>query len=158
MKRFAWVLLAVPVLMATRPGNEQQLVQQLNGQPSRFNMIDGGNSIVYVASGSTACMPITGAYTYGTPMMQWDAGVSVNNPRDVNVLMFVPPVPVLVCIRPSTLAPRWDGGCNHFPGDENMGVPLPAGVPQYITPDSAARSLCVVQDAGAIAMPVWTVQ
>lgn len=146
MKRLTLLAVVAPLLLAARPGNEYQLVTQLNGQPSRFVQADGGRSIVYVSSGSTACMPLTGATN------------SVGAAVSPNVLVFVPPMPVLLCIRPSVFSPAWDGGCNHFPGDENMGVPLPAGVPQYITPDSVARAICVVQDAGAIAMPVWTAQ
>lgn len=153
-----FLLVIAPLLLAARPGNEQQLVQQLNGMPVRWNIPDGGQSGAYNASGSTACMPLTGGYVYGAAYVLPDAGVSNNVPVIPNVLVFVPPVPVLLCIKPSVFAARWDGGCNHFPGDENMGIPLPAGVPQYITPDSASRTLCVVQDAGAIAMPVWTAQ
>lgn len=154
----AAVVAAGLALSGARPGNEFALVQQLNGQPSRWVMPDGGRSGVYNASGSTGCMPLTGAYVFGTPYRLPDAGTSTSIPVSPNVLLFVPKVPGLLCVRPSTFAPSWDGGCNHSPSDENYGVPLAANVPQYITPDSAARSLCFVTDAGAMSEAVWTVQ
>ncbi len=148
MKRALAIIAAlavVPVLMAARPGTEYQAVMQLNGQPTRWVMPDGGRSGVYAAA-STACMPLTGATN------------SVNGAVSANVLVMVPLVPINLCIRPSIGSPRWDGGCNITPTDENYGVPLPVGVPQYITPDNAATHLCAVSDAGSVTMSVWWAQ
>lgn len=142
---------AVVALMAARPGSEQQLVQQLNGQPSRWVMPDAGRSGVFTlydagTANNRGCMPLTGATN--------SAGASVSP----NVLVFVPLVPVNVCIRPSVFSPVWDGGCTTLPQDENYGLPLPVGVPQYLTPDTSARSLCFVTDGGYLSVPVWTAQ
>ena len=139
------------LVMAARPGNEQQLIQQLNGQPSRWTMPDGGRSGVFTvfdggALNNLACVNISGATN--------SAGQAVS----ANVILLVALGPANVCVRPSVFSPLWDGGCNTIPWDENYGVPVPAGVPQYITPDSAARSLCAVGDAGFLAVPLWTVQ
>lgn len=153
MKRIALavVTLAAVVAWAGRPGNESQLVQQLNGQPSRWVMPDGGRSGVFTVYdagtlNNRGCMALTPATN------------SVGGAVSPNVIVFVPLVPVNVCIRPSVFSPAWDGGCNTIPWDENYGVPLPVGVPQYMTPDNAATSLCAVTDGGFINLPVWTVQ
>lgn len=137
-------------LMAARPGNEFNLVTQLNGQPSRWVLQDGGRSGVFTVfdagANSYGCMDLTGATN------------SVGAAVSPNVIVVVPLMPVNVCVRPSVFSPAWDGGCNTIPTDENYGVPMQAGVPQYMTPDLAARALCVVSDAGFIVVPVWTVQ
>lgn len=154
MKRalFALLLAGVAIAsMAARPGTEQQLVQQLNGQPSRWVMPDGGRSGVFTtydagAANNVGCMKLLPATN------------SVGGAVSPNLLLFVPLTPSNVCIRPSIFSPAWDGGCNTNPADENFGVPLPVGVPQYMTPDNAATSLCVVTDGGFIVVPVWTSQ
>lgn len=145
MKRLAIVIglgLVAVATMAARPGTEQQLVQQLSGQPVRWVMPDGGKSGAFAAAASVACMPLTGARNA--------AGASIAP----NVLLFVPLTAVNVCVQPSVVNPSWDGGCNVLPGDINYGWPLPAGVPQYITPDSVAHTLCFLTDAGSVVQPV----
>lgn len=157
MKRIALMLAAVPLLIAARPGTEQQLVQQLNGQPTRWTMPDGGRSGMFSAT-NIACMPLTNATTIIN-------GVAVR-PIKPNVLLVVPITPGNLCIRPSAASTYWDGGCvAYYPGDENQGVPLAPGVPQYITPESVvtdqtagAVGLCFSGDAGSVVVPVWTVQ
>lgn len=157
MRRLWWALLAVPVLLAARPGTEQQLIQQLNGQPVRWVMPDGGRSGVFTqfdggAQNSIGCMPLFGAKTIINGTLQ---------PVFPNVLVMVALTPSNVCMRPSTSSTVWDGGCNALPMDENYGVPMPVGVPQYETPDSlaaSAGSLCAVSDAGYVSLPVWWAQ
>lgn len=147
-------LAVVPFLMGARPGTEYNLLIQLNGQPTRWVMPDGGRSGVFTAydggaANATACMPLTGATTGG--------GV----PITPNLVLFVPLGAVNFCERPSAISPFWDGGCNGNPLDENFGVPLAALVPQYTTPDSVASTqgkLCFYSDAGYLAVPAWTVQ
>lgn len=154
-------LLGFAVLaMAARPGSEWQLVQQLNGQPTRWRMPDAGLSGMFAASANVACMPLTGGTTGG--------GGRPTKTVMPNVLVIVPLTPGNLCVRPSAASPFWDGGCHaYYPGDENQGVPLAPGVPQYITPDplvtnpasnQAAAGLCFSGDAGSVVVPVWTVQ
>ena len=150
-------VLAGPLLLAARPGTEQQLVQQLNGQPTRWTMPDGGRSGMFAAT-NTACMPLTNATTIIT-------GAAVR-PIKPNTLLVVPLTAGNLCVRPSAFSTFWDGGCNaYFPGDENYGVPLAPWVPQYITPDvmvtdttGSPAGLCFSGDAGSVVVPVWTVQ
>lgn len=140
--------LAVPVVQAARPGTEQQLVQQLNGVPVRFVTADGGRSGVF-SSGALGCMPLA------------DAGAiqgGVLKQFSPNVLLFVPKIAGNFCLRPSAQSQRWDGGCNFLPSDENYGVPVAAGVPQYMTPDQYTSHFCFITDAGSMAEAVWTVQ
>lgn len=139
------------LVMGARPGTEQQLIQQLNGQQTRWIMVDGGPSGVFTqfdggVLNSYGCMFVNSGTTEG--------GV----PIVPNVLVFVPLQPVNECMRPSVFAPLWDGGCNAAPRDMNYGVPLPVNVPQYLTPDSNTRSLCFVSDAGFLAVPVFFAQ
>lgn len=144
----AAVVAAGLALSGARPGDLFTLSQQLNGQPVRFVQADAGRSGVY-SSGSTGCMPL------------FDAGQIIGGSLKAfspNVLLFIPKVPGNLCLRPSSFSTSWDGGCNHIPSDENYGVPLPAFVPQYLTPDVRATHLCYVTDAGAMAEAVWTVQ
>ena len=150
-------LLGLAVLvMAARPGNEQALVQQLNGQPARVRGADGGPWGVFTmfdggAANSIGCVPLTGTTTTTN-----SGGTS--NTVSANVIMLTPMVPVNVCIAPSVGAAYWDGGCNFNPQDLNFGIPMAAGVPQYITPDYAARWLCAVSDAGYVSLPMWWAQ
>jgi hypothetical protein len=152
MKRALALLGLAALVMAARPGTEQQLVQQLNGQPARVFMPDGGAWGVFTEydAGTTnnrGCMPLTGLVN--------NQGVSVQ----ANVLVVVPLTPSNVCVVPSATNPWWDGGaCATNPRDPTYGIPLPVGVPQYITPDSLARYLCVVTDAGFVQLPAWWAQ
>lgn len=149
MKRTLSLLSALGiVLMAARPGTELNIVTQLNGQPTRFLLADGGPSGIFTTFdggvlNSVGCMPLTGATTLG--------GTTVVP----NVLMVVPATSMALCVRPSPSAPKWDGGCNLSPGDLNYGVPVQAGVPQYLTPSSTATQLCAASDAGQVQLPVW---
>lgn len=145
MKKLLAVAALAVAFMAARPGNEFNLLTQLNGQPSRWVMPDGGRSGAFSAT-SSACMRLTPATN------------SVGAAVSPNVVVFIPLTAVNVCIRPSVFSPAWDGGCNTIPGDENYGVPLAAGVPQYFVPDNAATTLCAVSDAGTVVIPAWTVQ
>ena len=147
MKAVSFFVVLAALLMAARPGTEQQLVQQLNGQPSRFVMVDGGRSGIFETSSTTArCMPLAGAKNQ-------------NNVAIVpNVLLLVPLTAGNLCVRPSVNDAPWDGGCNVIPHDENYGVPLAVGVPQYVTPDSRATHVCFAGDAGSISVPVWWAQ
>ena len=169
----AGVLGLAALVMAARPGNEFQLIQQLNGQPVRWLLPDAGRSGIFSqydagTANNFGCVRITPAKTATQLPILPDGGLSpaedggppspVYQTINANVLMLLPLTPVNVCLRPSVLSGVWDGGCNTLPTDENYGVPLAVGVPQYITPDSAATTLCAVTDAGYLAMPVWTVQ
>jgi hypothetical protein len=131
--------------MAARPGNEFQLATQLNGQPTRFTLADGGRSGLYAASG-VACASLVGAKN--------NSGVAISP----NVLLFVPETPTNLCVRPNSGSPRWDGGCNMITGDENYGVPTQAWVPSYIVPDVNATAVCGISDAGVVRGALWVVQ
>lgn len=150
MKRLLTLAAVAVFAMAARPGTEQQLIQQLNGQPTRWVLPDGGRSGVFTqfdggAANNKGCMALTGATTSSMSIAP-------------NVLVFVPLVPVNMCERPSSYSTKWDGGCNTLPTDENYGVPLPVNVPQYTSPDSQATALCFVTDAGYLAVPVFFAQ
>lgn len=149
MKRVIVVVgvLAALAAFADRPGNEYQLTLQLNGQPTRWVMPDGGRSGVFAAT-SSSCMMLTGGTVNARPTQSIVP----------NILFFVPLVAANVCARPSATSPVWDGGCNTIPGDENYGVPVQAGVPQYITPEKVATHLCAVSDAGLLLIPVFAAQ
>jgi hypothetical protein len=139
------------LLMAARPGTEQQLVQQLNGQPVRPVMADGGPWGIFTTydagtANNFGCAPLTG--------LRNNVGASVS----ANVLVFIPLQPLNVCVMPSVNGPLWDGGCTTIPNDINYGWPVAAGVPQYITPDSVANTICVVSDAGFISLPIGWAQ
>lgn len=144
-------LLVVGVLtMAARPGSEQQLIQQLNGQPVRPVMPDGGAWGIFTTYdagtlNNFACAPLTGLTN--------NVGAAVSP----NVVLVVPTQQYNVCLAPSINAPMWDGGCNTVQRDFNYGVPL-SPVPQYLTPDSVARTICAVSDAGFISLPLWWAQ
>lgn len=150
MRHAAWLFLLVPVLMAARPSTEFGLVTQLNGQPVRFRAADGGSSGMFAAAANVACMPLTGA----TNIVD-----GTSKSISPNVLLIVPLTAGNLCIRPSAYSTYWDGGCHSYlPGDENQGVPMAPGVPQYITPDSKATWACFSGDAGSVTVPIWTVQ
>lgn len=135
------------LVVGARPGNEFDLVRQLNGQPNRVVTADGGRSGAFNgASSAMACMPFAGLKN---PM-----GAAVN----ANVWFFVTSTPGNFCIRPSINSPMWDGGCNAtLPTDENFGIPAAVGVPQYFQQDSVATHFCFVGDAGTISAPAWWV-
>lgn len=143
-------VMVAAVAYAARPGTEQQLVQQLNGQPVRVVMPDGGAWGIFTTfDGGTAnnfaCAPLTG--------LKNNVGANIS----ANVVLMVPLAQYNVCVAPSVNAPMWDGGCNTIQRDYNYGLPLPT-VPQYITPDSVATSICAVSDAGFISLPLWWAQ
>jgi hypothetical protein len=143
--------LVAGVTLAARPGTEQQLIQQLNGQPVRVKMADGGAWGIFTqydggSANSFGCAPMTGLTS--------NTGGAVS----ANVVVFVPLVPVNVCMMPSVNGRAWDGGCNAIPTDLNYGMPLTTGVPQYMTPDSVATSICAVSDAGFVSMPMMWAQ
>lgn len=146
----AFAVLAVLALTGARPGTEQQLVQQLNGQPVRPVMPDGGAWGIFTTydagpANNFGCAPLTG--------LRNNAGGTISP----NLVLLSPQQGINICVAPSINAPMWDGGCNTLPRDYNYGVPL-ATVPQYITPDSAARSICAVTDAGFLSLPLWWAQ
>jgi hypothetical protein len=121
-----------------RPGSEFATVQMLNGSPHRWTLPDAGQSIIVAAASAQGCADITGACS--------------------SVLMFVPNVAVNICAAPITGGTGlnvWDGGCNTIDTDPNFGVPLPAGVPQYLTLDPLTTQVCAVSDAGALRVPFW---
>lgn len=138
-------------LMAARPGSEFQLVTQLNGQPIRVRMADGGAWGVFTvsdggAANSFGCAPITNLVNV------------VGGAVSANVLVFVPLQAMNFCVMPSAQAPLWDGGCSVVPTDINYGWPVAAGVPQYVTPDSVAQQICFTTDAGSITQPIGWAQ
>lgn len=147
--RVSWLMVLAPLLLAARPGSEWNLVQQLNGQPVRLIMADGGLSGAFGGATTQACMPLTG--------LKNASGTTQN----ANVFMFMSIAgTVNFCIRPSIAFPTWDGGCNTGAAgqnDLNYGTPIAPNVPQYFTPDSRATHFCAVGDAG-IQVPVWWVE
>lgn len=145
------VLVVGAATMAARPGTEQQLIQQLNGQPVRVVQPDGGPWGIFTTfdggtANNRACVPVVG--------LRNNIGATVS----ANVIVLVPLVPVNVCIQPSVNSPYWDGGCNTLPQDLNYGWPLAANVPQYMTPDSVATTICAVTDAGFLSVPLGWAQ
>jgi hypothetical protein len=151
------------LVMAARPGTEQQLFVQLNGQPVRWALPDGGRSgafTIYDAgtANGTACMALTRGTTTCTTYVLPDAGSSNQCPVTPNVLMMVPETPVNYTMRPAQASLYWDGGVNVIDTDENFGVPLQPYVPWFVVPDSAATSLCFASDAGYVRVPVWMMQ
>ena len=133
------------VLMAARPVSDLQLWNQLNGQPTRWRMHDGGASGIF-AAGVSACIAL-------------DGGKLMNVAYVPNVMMFVAQQPVNICVRPQMgpdgVAQPWDGGCNGNYGDINFGVPLQPWVPQYIVPQASATHVCSASDAGAHQVSIW---
>lgn len=140
---------AAVVLMAARPGDQFRLFTQLNGQPVRWTLPDGGFSGLYAASG-IACMPLSG----GTTINGSGAAVSFTP----SVVLLETSTASNVCFRPSQVSPKWDAGCNLTDTDENFGVPTQAFVPQYVVLDVAATQICAVSDAGTVRVSVWGVQ
>lgn len=137
--------------MAARPGNEHQLIQQLNGQPVRPVMADAGAWGIFATydagtANSLGCAPLTGLTN--------NKGVAIVP----NVIVFVPLAPLHICIAPSVNAPLWDGGCNFLTRDRNYGWPVATGVPQYVTPDTTATHICAVSDAGFVELPLGWAQ
>lgn len=138
-------------MMAARPGSEFQLVTQLNGQPIRVIMADGGPWGIFTTydagtANNFGCAPLTGLTN--------NVGAAVS----ANVLVFIPLAQLNVCVMPSVNGPLWDGGCNTLPTNINYGWPVAANVPQYITPDSVATRICAVTDAGFIQLPIGWAQ
>ena len=143
----SWLLLLAPLLLAARPGSEWTLVQQLNGQPVRLVMADGGLAGIAGAGTANVCIPITTLKN------------TLNQTQAANVFMFVPlSSSINFCVQPSIAHPRWDGGCSSVVNDINYGTPAAQNVPQYFTPDSKARHFCAVGDAGTIIVPLWWVE
>lgn len=155
MKRFASIaaltaVMVAAVAYAARPGTEQQLVQQLNGQPVRLVMPDGGPWGIFTTydagtANNFACAPLTG--------MKNNIGATVVP----NIIVVSPQQGINLCMMPSINGPRWDGGCNTVQRDINYGLPL-AQVPQYLTPDTAATTVCAITDAGFLSLPIWWAQ
>ncbi len=117
------------LLMAARPGSEFGMLMQLNGQPQRWLMADGGPSGMF--GPSKACMPVTGG----------------------DVLLIQPFNGIQLCVQPT------DGGCNTTVTDENFGVYLPAAVDRFVVLDlyransdgtqTAVTSICSVPAPGS---------
>lgn len=146
----SWLLVLAPLLLAARPGTEFNLVTQLNGQPTRWTLPDGGRSGVFSAT-TSGCMTLSTPTTIinGTSTRAFVP----------NVLLIVPGTPGGLCIRPSTQSTYWDGGCTSYsPTDENFGVPMAVGVPQYIVPTTGATAICFHGDAGTVSVPIWGVE
>lgn len=144
------IMIAGLALTGARPGNEATLIQQLNGQPVRVLMPDGGAWGIFTvfdggAANAMGCAPLTGLTN------------NIGGAISANVVFLSPSSTVHVCVQPSINGPLWDGGCNPSPRDLNYGLPL-ATVPQYITPDSAARQICAYSDAGFVSLPLWWAQ
>lgn len=153
MKRLALVAATLLALAAwaARPGTEQQLVQQLNGQPVRPVMADGGAWGIFATydagtANSLGCAPLTGLTN------------NVGGAVTPNLIVFMPLAPLHICVMPSVNNPMWDGGCDFATRSRNYGMPVATGVPQYITPDSAATRICAVSDAGFVELPLWWAQ
>jgi hypothetical protein len=158
MKRIAIVAVfaaVAAVTMAARPISELQLFTQLNGQPVRWRMPDGGQSGIFTvydagAANAMACALLSDA-------VQWTGATLADGGRATtaltpNVLMLMPEVPVNICVRPqvdaSGKALPWDGGCNGSTSDINAGVPWQPWVPFFTVPGERATHLCAFSDAG----------
>jgi hypothetical protein len=142
------MLAAVPLLIAARPQSDLQLFTQLNGQPVRWRLPDGGSSGLYAASGI--------AYA------SLDGGLLNGQAFQPNVVLFVPETPTNICIRPSVDSNgrrmAWDGGCNMIAGDENFGVGLQPYVPYYFVPHPNATTIVGVSDAGLVRGALFQMQ
>lgn len=135
MKRAIFIgalCLCAALLMGARPSSEFGMLQQLNGEPQRWLMADGGPSGMF--GPSMSCMPVL-----------------ATGPR---VLLLQPLNNTLVCIMPT------DGGCNATVTDENYGMFLPAQVDRYIVLDDyrvnslgtqmAVNAICSLPAAGSL--------
>jgi len=152
--------IAVVALMAARPGNEFQLLTQLNGQPTRWTLPDGGRSGVFTvfdagAANATACVTLRNGRVATGRLA--DAGFAFND-YVPQVLLMVPSTPVVVCVRPGAASTYWDGGCSQSLADENYGVPIQPFQPWYVVPEQQATTLCASSDAGYVQLPIWGVQ
>lgn len=125
-------LAAVTMLTAARPGNEFNLVTQLNGQDVRWTMSDGGQS----GMGGTSCMSLS------------TLPGAANGVVDV-----VPAAPINLCVVNASAVgdAAWDGGCNTYVGDPNFGLPLQGYVSKVVVLKTTATHLCQATDAGAAA-------
>ena len=119
---------------AGRPASEFNLFTMLNGHRIRWTLPDGGASGLFAASGTT-CFTFT--------------------PAQQQVLLFVPELPVNVCIRPDSTGVAWDGGCNLTTTDPNLGDPLLPWVPWFEVVDPQATTICGISDAGVVRTPIW---
>lgn len=151
MKRAAVVTaLLATAAFAARPQSDLQLFNQLNGQPTRWLLFDGGPSAI-VAAGVSNCIPL-------------DGGVMTDssNPFVPNVVLLVPNQPVNVCVRPQVTPGGavlpWDGGCNGNYADVNFGVQLQPFAPNYIVVQPKSTHICSASDAGAHQVPIWGMQ
>ncbi len=105
MKRAIFIgalCLGALLLMAARPSSEFGMLTQLNGQPERWLMADGGPSGMF--GPSRACMPVTAGDT----------------------ILIQPFNAIQLCVQST------DGGCNTTVTDENYGVYLPAAVDRFM--------------------------
>ena len=157
-------LAVVPLLMAalppSRPPSELQLFNQLNGQPTRWWMFDGGASGLF-AAGVQTCFPFDGG-TLKPNGVQSDGGIIPTQNFTPNVLMLLPQQPANICVRPQRdpngVAMPWDGGCNGAVSDINFGVPVQPYLPYYVVIQPGATHVCGASDAGAFQVPAWGMQ
>ena len=140
-------LLGLAVLvMAARPASDLQLFTQLNGQPVRWVLPDGGQSGLFTQFDAGAANYVTCAALDGGSLN----GVAFKP----NALMFMPEVPVNICIRPQVdmngRQMTWDGGCNGTTNDINGGTAWQAFVPFFAVPHPNAAWFCAFSDAGYV--------
>jgi hypothetical protein len=135
----AIALVAVAALAFSRPGNEQQMIQLLNGQETRWVMADGGSSGMF--GSGISCMPLA------------EIPAAANG-----VIELVPLYPINLCYVNVNALPRWDGGCGLNAGDINLGLPLQPLVPKWVSLKTSTTHLCQVSDAGTAVTPVFSMQ
>jgi hypothetical protein len=120
--------------MAARPGNEFNLLTNLNGQEVRWLLPDGGPSLM---SGSgIQCMDVRGL------------PAAANSTVELVPLNTINLCEVSTTSNTGMAGTRWDGGCGLNANDPNAGVPLQPLVPKYLLLKSTTTHLCQVSDAG----------
>ncbi len=141
------------LLMAARPVSELQLMTQLNGQPIRWTLADGGPSGLFSqfdagSLNSVACVPLVGTLN--------------GQAFTPNVIELLPEVPMNVCIRPMVglngVALPWDGGCSGATTGVNGGVAIQPWAPWFVVPHVNATHICAASDAGYVRGALFQLQ
>lgn len=112
---------------AARPQNDTTLLLQLNGEPRRWIMSDGGLSGMF--GSGLQCMPISGGET----------------------LLLQPSAEVHLCV--NQLDAGWDGGCNTTVTDLNYGAAF--STDKYLSTQNTTKMICEVPTTGSANVPAF---
>lgn len=115
---------------APRPQNDTALLLQLNGEPRRWLMEDGGWS---------------GMYGSGIQCMKIYSG---------DTLLLEPSAEIHLCM--GQMDGGWDGGCNTTVTDPNYGVTF--STDKYLSTQNKTALICEVPTSGSANVPVFTIK